>query len=65
VIKQTTLTIHISEHEDGARFYEWELRGVDPEDSEKVFKGLVEDLKNGQFTVVRVDRGPKLEDKEE
>jgi hypothetical protein len=65
VIKQSKLTIHISEHEDGARFYEWELRGVEQEEAARVFAMLVEDLRTGQFTVVKTERRPKLEDKEE
>lgn len=60
-MRKMKLTAHITVHDDGSRFYEWELRGVEREEAKEVLDTLARDMQQGQRVIVKVERGPKEE----
>jgi hypothetical protein len=61
ITKKIKLTIHINVHEDGSRFYEWELRGVEREEAQRILDDLAKDMQEGQRVIIRSERGPREE----
>lgn len=55
-MRQITLHINITEHDNGAKFYEWDLRGVERAESQDVLKAIGEDLKNGPMVVLKEEK---------
>ena len=61
-MKKITLTLHLTIHEDGSRFSEWELRGIEKDEAMGVLRQLAEDLQNGPLIVLKSERGPAKEE---
>ena len=61
-MRKITLHIHITEHDNGARFYEWDMRGVEREESQRMLKEIGEDLKHGPMVVLKAEKGEKMRD---
>lgn len=57
--KRMKLTLHITEHENGGRFYEWELRNVQRWEVLGMLESIVDDLKSGRGIIVSSIVGPK------
>ena len=56
--KKYKLTVHVTLYDDGAKFYEWEMAGVDRDKVKEVMKSLAEDI-GGEFIITSEKRVPK------
>lgn len=56
-MRKITLLIHITEHDDGAKFYEWDMRGAERGEAQEILKAIGEDLKSGPMVVLKEEKG--------
>lgn len=61
-MRKITLSIHITEHDDGAKFYEWDMRGAEKEEVQEILKSVCEDLLRGPMVVLRADKEVVMRD---
>ena len=62
-MRRIKVILHITIHDDGARFFEWDVHGAGATEAVVVLKELGEDLRSCPLTVL-ASRESKLEDEE-